>query len=116
MNQLFNIKKIASICFICTLLFSCENNVEEVTSQEQEITTNSVVSFSTNVRPIIDNNCIECHRGNLFPDLRSLTIIQANSALIQSQVVTRRMPIGGSLSNQQIAEISDWIDNGALNN
>jgi len=123
---------------LCFLLFSCEKNVEE-TEEKVPVTTSvetsngtqnppttpggsenppttTVISFATNVKPIIDNNCVECHGGSRFPDLRSHTIIAANSGLIKNVVVTRRMPLGGSLSNEQIATISDWIDSGALDN
>jgi hypothetical protein len=31
-------------------------------------------------------------------------------------VVSKRMPIGGSLSNAQIQSISCWVDNGTSNN
>jgi len=54
--------------------------------------------------------------GNRFPDLRTLQSIQTNANAIQSAVVSLRMPVGSSLSNQQIAAIRDWIDAGALDN
>ncbi len=75
-----------------------------------------VISFSEDVKPIFDSRCFECHRGNRFPDVRTHASIATNAAIIKSVIVSRRMPLGGSLPNEQIELIRDWIDNGALNN
>lgn len=76
----------------------------------------SVISFSAEIKPIFDSRCVRCHGGGRFPDMRSLSVIQENSAIIKSAIVNRRMPQGGSLPNNQITLIRDWIDSGALNN
>ncbi len=139
-----NIIGLCFLTFSSILIFSCENNVEEDTTAivdpisaptdpgneipdgenpdgETPDTPDptpepTVISFSADVKPIFDRNCTGCHGGNRFPDLRNINIIQANSGTIRNQVVTRRMPQGGSLSNEAIAIIRDWIDSGALNN
>lgn len=103
------LKTLGLLTLLCSLLFSCERNVEEEVLPE-------IISFSQNVKPIIDSRCVECHMGNRFPDLRTLQSIQTNANAIQSAVVSLRMPVGSSLSNQQIAAIRDWIDAGALDN
>lgn len=111
----FGLTFLISVCIL-----SCENNVEEedvvAVGNSNPLGPNLVISFSKNVKPIIDNNCVECHAGNRFPDMRSHAIIARNSALIKNVVVTRRMPRGKSLTNKQIATIEDWIDSGALDN
>ena len=136
--------KLMGYFLIAAAIFSCENNVEEDTTAivdpisaptdpgneipdgenpdgETPDTPDptpepTVISFSADVKPIFDRTCTGCHGGNRFPDLRNINIIQANSGTIRNQVVTRRMPQGGSLSNEAIAIIRDWIDSGALNN
>ncbi|UOB18118.1 cytochrome c [Abyssalbus ytuae] len=94
---------------------SCDNNVEEdnINSGTDECPD---ISFSTQVKPVIDNNCISCHNGSQFPDLRTYDGVSNNAAIVKDQVVNRTMPIGGSLTNEEIELISCWVDNGALNN
>jgi mono/diheme cytochrome c family protein len=73
-------------------------------------------SFATDVKPIIDANCIQCHNGSQFPDLRDFSKISANKLIVKNAVSNRRMPLGGSLTNAEINAIVGWIDSGALNN
>jgi len=96
------------------LFMSCENNVEESLQEIKECDPN--ISFSTMIKPIIDNNCLQCHNGNQFPDLRTYESIKINSDKIKEETQTRRMPIGGSLTITQIEAITCWVDGGALNN
>lgn len=103
-------KNIVNILFIAFALFSCESHVEGEPSCDQE------VSFAQNVNPIIVTNCVECHKGNRFPDLRTYSGISVNASNIRSQVVSGLMPQGSSLTNEEIGLISCWIDNGALDN
>lgn len=100
-----------SICF-----FSCENNVEEEAGIDIDTSCDPSISFASNVKPIIDNNCISCHGGSQAPDLRTYNGISNNADRIKTQVTTRQMPLGGSLSNDEIEAIKCWIENGALNN
>ncbi|WP_081740532.1 c-type cytochrome [Aquimarina pacifica] len=116
---------VASIAFL-----ACENNVEEETGNEQNDTPeqndpdtdeqsevcDTTISFSDDVKSIIDTNCIGCHGGSRFPDLRTYENISINAQNIRGQVVSRRMPQGGSLTNDEIELIKCWIDSGALDN
>ncbi|GAA4278613.1 hypothetical protein GCM10022259_33380 [Aquimarina mytili] len=97
--------------------FSCDNNVEEEIPIPigSEICSTDI-SFIDDVKPIIDSNCIRCHGGNQAPDLRTFDGIKNNANRVRTQVVTRRMPLGGTLTNEEIERIRCWIDNGALNN
>ncbi len=115
MKNYINIKILLIAVLTSLIQISCDNNVEEETSAEI-IECNSEVSFSAQVKPIIDNRCVECHNGNRFPDLRNIQSISASAAQIRSAVVSRRMPQGSSLSSEQIEIIRCWIDGGALNN
>ncbi len=119
MNTISKIKNILLLIIFTIALFSCENNVEEENPTpvggNNECDTD--ISFSLDVKPIIDNNCISCHNGTQqLPDLRTFNGISTNASRVRTQVVTRRMPLNGSLSDEQIELIRCWIDNGALNN
>ncbi|WP_405206684.1 cytochrome c [Aquimarina sp. LLG6339-5] len=115
MNDLLKIKKTLIIIIGITFL-SCERNVEEESGIISEELCDPAISFSTDIKSIIDNNCISCHGGNQAPDLRTYESINNNSERVRTQVVNRTMPLGGSLSNDQIELIRCWIENGALNN
>ena len=96
---------------------SCSNHIEEMTDPvDPDPGNGKTFSFATDVRPIIDANCIQCHNGSQFPDLRSFSTISANKTSVKGAVSSRRMPLGGSLTNAEINVIVSWIDSGALNN
>ena len=109
-HTLLNFIKTLSVLFVF-MLFSCERNVE---TEEGDCDTN--ISFAQDVSPIIDGRCLECHSGTQFPDLRTFSGITDNAAIIRQQVVTGAMPIGSTLTEEQIELISCWIDNGTLDN
>lgn len=116
MNSISKIKNILVIIVVSAAFFSCENNVEEESPNNEEELCNSDISFTSKVKPIIDNNCIRCHGGNQLPDLRSYTRIKNNTERIKEQVVNRTMPQGGSLTSAEIELIRCWIENGAIDN
>ncbi len=102
--------------FVLLLLFSCEANIEEELITQDDASCNPDVSFALSIKPIIDNNCLQCHGGTQSPNLSSYAGISANADRIKTQVVSGRMPQGGSLTTEEIQLISCWVDNGALNN
>ncbi len=104
------------VLIISITFFSCETNVEEEPDTIAEELCDSAISFTASIKSIFDNNCIECHGGNRFPDLRTHQGISNSAEIVKAQVVNRTMPQGGSLTNDQIELIRCWIDNGALNN
>ncbi|WP_298540165.1 cytochrome c [uncultured Aquimarina sp.] len=114
MNIISKIKN-ALIIVLSITLFSCETNVEEDSDIIIE-SCDTTISFAASIKPIIDSNCISCHGGSQFPDLRTYDGINNNSARVRTQVVNRTMPQGGSLSNEEIELIRCWIESGALNN
>src|SRR5579862_7258667 len=90
------------------------------------------VSFSSDVAPILAKNCAQCHgatpaMGNL--DLRSrdsaLKGGQHGPAIVPGDAASSRlykhltgqqqpqMPMGGKLTDSEIAVIKAWIDSGA---
>ncbi|WP_281989471.1 c-type cytochrome [Aquimarina aggregata] len=116
MNTNQKIKKALMVFGICIAFSSCEYNVENEDGPIEIDLCDPAISFATQVKPIIDNNCITCHGGNQAPDLRTFAGISANAERVKDQVTTRRMPLGGSLSNEQIETIRCWVENGGLNN
>lgn len=117
MYFIIKIKNIGILFAMLFLLFSCENHVQEndeIVEVEKD-NCDANVSFSTSIKTIIDNNCLPCHRSQ-FPNLTNYNSIRDNASNIRGQVVSRRMPQGGSLTSQEIELIKCWIDNGATNN
>lgn len=109
------IRKTTVMITIFTAFSSCENYVEEyekITEQDCD----PQISFMNEINPIIEKSCTSCHNGSQFPDLRTYSIIRDNSKIIKDQVVIRAMPIGGSLSTEEIELISCWVDSGSSNN
>lgn len=101
-------------CFI--IASSCESHIEEDYDEIVSLGCDPSTSFINQIKPIIDSNCLGCHNGSQFPDLRTYNSISNNSEIIKEQVINRTMPIGGALTNEEIELISCWIDNGTQNN
>jgi len=78
----------------------------------------SGVSFASEISPIIAANCAisGCHNGSQFPDFTILSNIQSNAERIKIRTSNMSMPIGRSLTQQQIDQIACWVDDGAPNN
>lgn len=105
-----------SFLLLTLVIFSaCLTNVEEEGIIEEPISEEIVISFAKDVKPIIDVNCASCHGPN-SPNLTRFGSIKENAASIRTQVDTRRMPIGSSLTTNEITTILNWIDDGALDN
>ncbi|MDD7913080.1 cytochrome c [Polaribacter ponticola] len=122
MNGILKIRNLYLV-FLATFLFtSCLTNVEQPIDEEGEDPENidpcESITFSSNVKVIIDNNCTQCHStsGGQFPNLDSYNGVSSNSSSVLSAIESRRMPLGGSLTNDEIATIKCWVDNGAINN
>lgn len=80
---------------------------------------NTGVSWSTQIKPIIDVSCAKsgCHvNGTGRIDLTKFDVIKANALQIKTRVVNKSMPFDGSLPADQIQLIACWVDDGALNN
>ncbi|MDI9876648.1 c-type cytochrome [Flectobacillus rivi] len=80
------------------------------------------VKFSTNINPIIQSSCAfnsGCHGvGSVngpgaFTDYAK---ISASANAIKDAVVSKRMPLGATLSDADIQKIKCWVSSGALNN
>lgn len=118
MKNIVKNKNILLIFSMITILYGCETHIQDdiVAIDEEEESCDPDISFSADVKPIIDANCISCHGGNQAPNLSTFNGISINADRVKTQVVSRRMPLGGSLTQEEIEFIKCWIENGALNN
>ena len=93
----------------------------------------ATVSFANDIMPIIESRCVNCHGGNRTEEGLNLTthanILSgsdngpvvtpgdaANSLLVE-MVATQKMPKRGpKLTPPQVQIITDWVNQGALDN
>ncbi len=85
----------------------------------------SNVTFSKDIKPIIDANCINCHSAGAI-DLTNYNGVKAkvlDSTLYKSISYSysganssKNMPSSGKLDDCSISKVKAWIDGGALNN
>lgn len=94
-----------------------------------ELTNSKPVTFTKDIAPIFQEKCQDCHRPGTAAPMSLITYEEARpwAKSIKSRVVTRNMPpwhidqtVGiqkfkndMSLSEDQIAKISRWVDSGA---
>lgn len=84
----------------------------------QSVRVTSGVSFQASISPIISNDCAVsgCHNGSQAPDLRTFKNIQDNASRIKTVTGNGRMPMGGTLTQNEIDMIACWVDDGAPDN
>lgn len=95
------------------------------TKKKDDIVNNSCSTtpgFVTQVAPIIQTNCATnsgCHVSGSVSGpgpLTSYTLIKGAAERIKTAVVSRRMPLGATLSEADIQKIRCWVDAGAPQN
>lgn len=99
------------------ILVSCnyDNEVDRFDIQPSA----EVISLTDQVQPIIKLSCATtgCHiAGVQSPDLSQKSNIISFKDQIKSEVNARTMPVGSTLSNEEIATIVGWVNAGALDN
>ncbi len=80
----------------------------------------STVTFGQ-IRTLVQTNCAVsgCHDGTISPDFRNDSNITGRSGRIRARTSARTMPpssSGRSLSNEEIANIACWVNDGAQGN
>lgn len=110
-------KSVYCLTLACLFLLACrKDKISTVNS------TNQIVSFSSKIKPMIDNNCISCHDvGMTAPNLATYSSISlnANSILnsLRGEGGVTLMPKGGpKLSETIINNFSVWVSQGKQNN
>jgi len=77
------------------------------------------VSYSSEIRPIIDTNCqiSNCHGTQQgIPSFATYADVKANASNIKFRTSSGSMPPTGPLPDAEVKLISDWVDQGAPNN
>src|SRR5947207_12927239 len=112
----------ASLALILTVAASSMNAGQSASGQ-------SPVTFTKDIAPIFQDNCQDCHRPGSIAPMSLLTYEETRpwARSIKERVATRQMPpwhidkaVGVqkfkndmSLSDGQIATITQWVDSGA---
>lgn len=111
------------ILIIVSFFSACTYEYPEPTLEPEITDTTDVigeqtdsVSFSDDVFPIISQNCLSCHNGFQPPNLSSYEGVKANAASVKNTTSSRSMPVGGSLSEDEIRIIALWVEQGAGDN
>lgn len=90
------------------------------TTDTTAIDSSMIPSFSSEVKPIIDGNCTSpyCHgTGASNPNLTNYSDVYAKASRVKDRTaVGGGMPVGGTLTSEQIQIITKWVDGGAPNN
>ncbi len=123
--------------FLLLLLISVSGCISNVEDLSEAIPEPEGVSYMNDVQPIFTARCVSCHGSNggiSFADYEATTsgtgfnygndlIIPGNadaSGLIDKLETNpqfgSRMPLGGSLTPNEITTIKAWINQGALEN
>ncbi|NDC90107.1 MAG: hypothetical protein EB075_15135 [Bacteroidetes bacterium] len=119
------------------VLVSCS---KKLPTQSDDTPPDATITYSGTIQPIFNARCVSCHsasvpqsgvnlatyaatmasRGTQYDALTVLPNNADDSALydklLSSPRFGSRMPQGGSLTSQQIANIRAWINAGAPNN
>jgi mono/diheme cytochrome c family protein len=77
------------------------------------------ISYDAAIKNIIATNCAVsgCHiAGTGRANFTNLSTIQATAAQIKTRTGNRSMPVGRTLTDEQIQQIACWVDSGAPNN
>lgn len=83
------------------------------------VTVQSGISLANDIMPIIENNCAVtgCHADNQSPILSTASAIMNSASRIKARTQAGTMPPGSrSITQQEIALIACWVDDGGLDN
>ncbi len=106
------------LLFLTIILSSC-------TYDEIDLCSTQEPSFSECVKPIIEQNCVTCHRNNsqngLLQTFEEIKSYMDNGKLLDriqrdADAVGVMPPSGQKLSNNEIQIIKTWYENGTPNN
>lgn len=110
-----------TLILISVLNFSCTKEKVPLTPLDPDCT--DTVSFSSQIAPMISNNCVSCHdSGNSTGyTLTNHTNISSNATAMlnamQESGGMQLMPEGGpALHDTLIQQFSCWVNQGKLNN
>lgn len=111
--------KVVKIIVVLMISFfigiSCETQTyQEISGNVTEV----IPSYTTNIKPIIENNCLSCHgTGGQYPTME--TYSQVRDAAENGNMICRIddqscgavMPQSGRMAQTNITKIKDWVSN-----
>ncbi|TRX21705.1 cytochrome c [Flavobacterium franklandianum] len=126
-------KKIFQYLMMLTVILMATSCYYDEMPPEAEIVIPEVVSYSKDIQPLWDQDCVSCHKtGATAPDLITansyLALTKNNKYVIPGNAAASSlhkslvgdgaaiMPTAGKWSDSKIALVDKWINNGALNN
>lgn len=85
-------------------------------SQKNSGNANSGPTYSGDIKPIFEKNCIPCHdKGSAIGNWLDYKTAYAKRALIKTRIFEKKdMPLGKTLADKDRALIAKWVDAGAL--
>lgn len=124
------------VLFLLVFFFSCVNrNLKDYQPQvvkNTEEVPEELVSYTADIKPLIESRCSKCHKGEegfdwtVLSDLQGVASTKYTSTDVDSKLLSRlkntkygtRMPQDGPpyLSDEQIGMIEKWANAGAPNN
>ena len=126
MNQ--KLKRIRQIFVALVLIAAVEgfSSCEKYSYPLPKVDPNTTWHFQTDIQPIFNSNCVTCHNGTQFPDLRSgksyLALTKAGliktpgeTSGLYIQITTQTEHIPRTTSTEKL-KILSRINQGALNN
>lgn len=130
---MIKIKRILVVTSIFILMLSLTNCYYDEVIEIEDIPANTAISFSNDIQPIFNTNCVSCHPSVSDPDLTEgnsytfLTVTDPDMVVPNdadgSELYQRLLGIGGgimppsgALSDADISLVKNWINQGALNN
>jgi hypothetical protein len=122
------LKRIRQIFVALILIAAVESfsSCEKYSYAQPKVDPNITWHFQTDIQPIFNSNCITCHNGTQFPDLRSgksfaaltkagLITLPAETSGLYVQITTQTEHISRTTSLEK-DKILNWLLQGALNN
>lgn len=103
---------------------SCEtSSISELSEGDEEIITPDITTYENSAKGILDSACVECHNANqqnggVRLDNYEFAFIEADNGRMLSRMTntTNPMPPNGNLPNNLIQVITNWVDDGTLEN
>jgi hypothetical protein len=125
MNQKVKIVRVFLGVMVVIIVLGIMSSCEKYTYTPPVLNPADTVHFQTEIQPIFNGICINCHNGALAPDLRSgksynsLTTggyvnLPAETSLLYKQVISASHT--ARTTDLQKQQILVWIEQGAHNN
>lgn len=97
---------------ICTLLFLVVNwqGCAKISGKLEPKCNGSAATYTSNVKTIIDNNCISCHSS--FTTYSGLTSVTSSGDFEKYVMKKQTMPKGSELTQDELNTLQCWVESG----